>query len=137
MITKSLEDYIEFIYNEISLKKEIKAVDIANHFGVTRATVSETLIKLCEKGLIIYVGRKGIIITPEGKKEAKKIIKKHNILNTFFHEILGTNEELSGENACKIEHVIDSELIKKIDKFTAFCKKNNIHKDFILRGNND
>jgi len=137
MITKSLQDYIEFIYNQISLKKEVKAIDIANHFNVARATVSETLIRLCEKGLIVYVGRKGIIITPEGKKEAKKIIKKHNILNTFFREILGANENISSENACKIEHVIDSELIKKIDKFTSYCKEKEIQKDFISRGTND
>lgn len=130
MLTKSLQDYIEFIYNKLSLKKELKAVDIANHFGVARASVSEALIKLCEKGLIIYEGRKGIIITPEGILEAKKIIEKHNVLNAFFKDILGFEDEISSSNACKIEHVIDKELIDKIKDFTLYCKKNEIDKDF-------
>ena len=130
MITKGLEDYIEYIYLALSQNQTLRAIDIANHFNISRASVSEMLIKLCEKELIIYEGRKGIIITDLGIIKAKKIIKKHNILLQFFSEVLGANHEDSSLNACKIEHVIDENLVEKIEKFSNFCIKNKINEKF-------
>ena len=61
MITSGLEDYLELIYNSISEDKDIKAIDIANAFNVSRSSVSEALIRLADMDLIVYEGRKGII----------------------------------------------------------------------------
>lgn len=130
MITQGLEDYIEIIYNKISNGEDIKAVDIAHEFGVSRSSVSEALIRLADKDLIIYEGRKGIKITPKGEAEAKKVIKKHKILSEFFCDILGIDEIISQQNACKIEHVIDETVIEKIKSFSAYCKKYNITDKF-------
>ncbi|MBR2069671.1 MAG: metal-dependent transcriptional regulator [Candidatus Gastranaerophilales bacterium] len=137
MITKGLEDYLEIIYNKISSDKDIKAVDIAHEFNVARSSVSEALIRLADMNLIIYEGRKGIKITPEGKIEAQKIIKKHKILSDFFSEILGIDLAVSEENACKIEHVINEEVIEKIKVFTDFCIEKSINKQFRKTNDND
>ena len=118
MITSSLEDYLEFIHNKISQDKEIKAIDIANKFNVSRPSVSEALIRLADMDLIIYEGRRGIKITPKGIKYAKKTVKKHKILTEFFTKILKIDNTLADKNACKIEHVIDDELINKINEYT-------------------
>lgn len=127
MITSSLQDYIELIYNSISSGKEIKAIDIANAFKISRASVSEALIRLSDLDLILYEGRKGIKITPKGITEAKKIIKKHSVLCDFFTKVLNTDFDIASKNACKIEHVIDEDLIEKIDNFTQYCISNNIN----------
>ena len=130
MITSSLEDYIEFIYNEIQNGKNLKAIDIANSFNISRASVSEALIRLSDNDLIIYEGRKGIKITQKGIMEAEKIINKHNTLSIFLTEVLGFDKEKASANACKIEHVIDEEVIKTVSEFTEFCIKNNIASQF-------
>ena len=130
MISASLEDYLEFIHNKIKQDKEIKAIDISNHFKISRPSASEALIRLMDLDLIIYEGRKGIKITPKGIKEAEKIINKHNILFDFFNNVLQINYEISAKNACNIEHVIDDEIIKKIKKFNLYCKKNLIPEAF-------
>jgi len=127
MITSGLEDYLELIYNKISNNEDIKAIDIARTFDISRPSVSEALIRLADLDLIIYEGRKGIKITPKGKEEAQKVIKKHKILSEFFVDILGIDKKIAGENACKIEHVIDEKLIEQINLFTNFCKKNTIN----------
>ena len=118
MISSSLEDYLELIHNKISKNETIKAIDIANKFNVSRPTVSEALIKLADMDLIIYEGRKGIKITPKGIAQAKKTVKKHEILSNFFTKILNINSNLADKNACKIEHVIDDEIIEKIKELT-------------------
>lgn len=117
MITSSLEDYLEYIHNKISSEKTIKAVDIANKFNVSRPTVSEALIRLADMDLIIYEGRRGIKITQKGIKQARKTIKKHEILSNFFTNILKIDSTLADKNACKIEHVIDDELIEKMNEY--------------------
>ena len=48
----------------------------------------------------------------------KKLQKKHKILSNFFIKILNIEENLANKNACKIEHVIDDELIEKIALYT-------------------
>ena len=53
MITQGLEDYIELIYNKISNNQDVKAVDIARELDISRSSVSEALIRLADKDLII------------------------------------------------------------------------------------
>lgn len=117
MITSSLEDYLELIHNKISQNKEIKAIDIAHEFNISRSSVSEALIRLADMDFIIYEGRRGIKITQKGIEQAKKTVKKHEILSRFFVEILDVNKNLADKNACKIEHVIDDELIEKMSLY--------------------
>ena len=137
MITKSLEDYIEYIYTSLSNGKELKAIDIAKKFNISRASVSEALIRLCELGLVIYEGRKGIIVTEKGEIEAKRVIKKHQILLNFFNKTLNVEYEKASDNACKIEHVIDDDVVSILEKFNQFSDKNNLKKDFVEFLQND
>lgn len=137
MITKSLEDYIEYIYTSLSNGKELKAIDIAKKFNISRASVSEALIRLCELGLVIYEGRKGIIVTEKGEIEAKRVIKKHQILLNFFNKTLNIEFEKASDNACKIEHVIDDDVVSILEKFNQFSDKNNLKKDFVEFLQND
>ena len=125
MISASLEDYLEFIHNTILEKKEIKAIDISKAFNVSRPSVSEALIRLADMDLIIYEGRKGIKITKKGIEQAKKTVKKHQILSDFFVEILMIDKQTAEKNACKIEHVIDDEIIEKMKKYKESKLKNN------------
>ena len=131
MITKSLEDYIEYIYTSLSNGEELKAIDIAKKFNISRASVSEALIRLCELGLVIYEGRKWIIVTEKGEIEAKRVIKKHQILLNFLHITLNIEFEKASDNACKIEHVIDDDVVSILEKFNQFRDKNNLKKDFV------
>lgn len=125
MISASLEDYLEFIHNTILEKKEIKAIDISKAFNISRPSVSEALIRLADMDLIIYEGRKGIKITKKGIEQAQKTVKKHQILSDFFVEILMIDKQTAEKNACKIEHVIDDEIIEKMKKYKESKLKNN------------
>ena len=48
-ISSTLEDYLEFIYKTIEAKEKVKAVEIANEFSISRATVTEALQRLEKK----------------------------------------------------------------------------------------
>ena len=112
-ITSSLEDYIEAVYNIYSTEGKVKAIDVSRKLKVSRASVTEALQKLEQLELINYGHYGTISITDNGVKKAKEIIKKHETLSTFFEKILGVNHDLAEETACKIEHVIGSEILRK------------------------
>ncbi len=127
-LSASLEDYLELICNLLETSQSVKAVEIAKKLNISRASVSEALMKLAQKNLIIYEGHKGITITEAGLKLAQEVIDKHNVFTAFFEETLGLNKETAEENACKIEHVIDDEVFKRIKLFQKYCSEN---KEFI------
>lgn len=116
-LTASLEDYLEVISNYVDSERNIRAIDISKELNVSRASVTEALKKLALKGFINY-GRYDVIsLTDSGKKIAQDIVSKHNILQSFFENVLGLSENEASENACKIEHVITENAFNKISEF--------------------
>ncbi len=115
-ITSSLEDYIEAVYNIFLAENKVKAVDVSRKLNVSRASTTEALQKLEQLELINYGYYGTISITEKGVEKAKEIIKKHKTLSIFFEKILGVNHDLAEKTACKIEHVIGDEILKKLEK---------------------
>ena len=116
-LTASLEDYLEVICNYTNLDKSVRAIDISKKLNVSRASVTEALKKLANKGYINYGRYDTISLTENGKEIANKVISKHTVLQIFFEKILGLSENEASENACKIEHVITDNAFYKISEY--------------------
>lgn len=54
LLTSSLEDYLEIIYNFEKSGNSIRAIDVSKELNISRASVAEALHKLVSKGLITY-----------------------------------------------------------------------------------
>ena len=65
-LSQSLEDYLEIIYNEIKKNSSVKAIDISRQLNVSRASVTEALNKLAQKGYIDYEKYGTVEITKKG-----------------------------------------------------------------------
>ena len=115
-ITARVEDYLEIIYQQLEVSQKIKAVDISKKLGISRASVTEALQKLAQRGYIVYEKNSPIELTEIGEKIAKEVILKHNILCDFFTEVLKVEKEEAEINACRIEHVITEKAFEKIKK---------------------
>ena len=122
-LSSGLEDYIEAIYMSGLANEQLKGADLARRLNVSRASVSEALAKLVTKGFIKYNSYENITLTEIGEVEAKKVYAKHHILKDFFENVLDIPSLEAGENACKIEHIISENILKKMEKFTKFFKK--------------
>jgi len=133
-LSASLEDYIEIIWNLHLENKIVKAIDISKKLNISRASVSEALSKLEEKGFIIYEGHKGITITENGIKKAKEVTSKHNTLSSFLENTLGIPKHIAENNACKIEHVITQDVFARIEAFQKFCNEKSEYIDEFKKG---
>ena len=117
-LTSSLEDYLEVICNYLDEGKTVRAIDISKKLNVSRASVTEALKKLAGKNMLIYDRYGSISMTDKGLEEAKKVVSKHTILQEFFEKVLLLDKEEASQNACKIEHIISENALKKITEFT-------------------
>ncbi|MBQ6376380.1 MAG: metal-dependent transcriptional regulator [Lachnospiraceae bacterium] len=114
-IRKSAEDYLEAMLVMKERHGYVRSIDIAEHLGVTKPSVSYATKRLRENGYIT-MNRDGMItLTESGMEIAEKIYTRHKALTKFFMQI-GVSEEQAREDACKIEHDISEET------FTALCR---------------
>ncbi len=85
-------------------------------------SVTGAVKNLREKGLVNYEKNSFISLTEEGKKIADEILKKHSVLVDFLESILLLSHEKAVEQACNIEHVIDSETAIRFSNCTAVLR---------------
>lgn len=133
LISSSLEDYLEAIYEIMAEKQGVKAVEISRRLGVGRSSVTDALKTLNEKKLVNY-GRYDVIsLTKDGEEAAKSVIFKHKILFEFFTEILGLDSDDAQKNACRVEHVISETASDRLVAFIQYAKEKGENSDFIAK----
>jgi DtxR family Mn-dependent transcriptional regulator len=132
-LSASLEDYLECIYNKISLNNSVKAIEISKALDVSRASVTEALNKLAQKEYIKYGRYKAITITDTGIQKAKEIINKHKVLQDFFEKVLDIEKSEATETACKIEHVVTENILERISRLTNYYSDNLNFKNFLQK----
>lgn len=119
---ESGEMYLETIYVLSKKSSAVRAIDISEHLGYSKPSVSRAMGILKKGGYIIVDTDGHITLTDEGLKTASKTYERHEVLTKFF-EILGVDEEIATEDACKIEHVISDETFKALKAHTEKYSK--------------
>jgi len=131
MYSKSVEDYLEAIYNIISKKGYARTRDIAKEQGVTSPSVSAMLKKLQNDNLIFYEKYGGVTLTPDGEKLAKSVKHRHDTLKKLLKIIL-VPEDIAEKDACNLEHNLSSESIAQLTNFIRFIESRPIHPQWLL-----
>lgn len=114
---ESGEDYLEAILR-ISIENNfVRSVDVANKLGVSRPSVSRAMGLLEKDGYIEFSIGNTIKLTPKGKEKAEDIYSRHKLLTQFLQKITGLPEDQCEENACRVEHQIDVDVVNGIKKW--------------------
>jgi DtxR family Mn-dependent transcriptional regulator len=121
-LTSAMEDYLEAIYHLEKERRIARVRDIANRLGVKMSSVSSALKTLSSRGLIRYDPHQYITLTDRGIDEAKEIVRKHEILKRFLSGVLKIKEDVAEDNACRIEHHLDPEVIEQLIGFLEFVE---------------
>ncbi len=126
MLSRREEDYLEAIDEVVQKKQYAKVNDVAKILGVGLSSVTEMFQKLDNEGLINYEKYSGVTLTTKGKHVVNELKKKHETLKEFFL-ILGLESNIADSEACKVEHVIEEETIKKLLNFVEFVKFRKVY----------
>lgn len=116
----STEDFIKAIYKLRDNKEPSTSSAIADQLRISNAAVTDMSKKLSNKGLVIYEKYKELQLTKKGLIEAKQIIRRHRIWETFLHKVLGMNKTEIHHEAELLEHQTTDNLLNKLDKFLGY-----------------
>ena len=119
-LSASLEDYLEAIYNLAEAKTVARSRDIAETLGVSRSSVTGALRALKQRGLINHEPYGYTTLTDEGRQEAAAVVRKHDILTSFFMNVLGIEASAAQSAACRAEHTLGAEVIGRLLSFIEF-----------------
>ena len=134
---RSIEDYLAAIwqlkedYKKKGKKKNgentpIRIKDIAQRLKISSPSVSEYVRKLAKYNKLDVIDRKGVILTPEGEREAVIIINKHKIIECFLTQVLGIDKKKAHDQTHDLEHVMSLETIEKLYKFITEYRNCNL-----------
>ena len=121
-IQESGEMYLETILRLSKTKSSVRAIDIGEHMGYSKPSVSRAVGLLKAGGYITVDDAGHIALTEEGRTVAEKIYERHTLLTSFL-VALGVDEETASDDACRLEHAISDISFDAVKRFVDNLKK--------------
>ena len=115
-LQESGEMYLETIHVLSKLRSHVRSIDISDHMGYSKPSVSRA-VGILKKGGYILVDKDGFItLTDSGRAVAEKIFERHTIISNLLIR-LGVEPAVAADDACKIEHAISDESFWALKRF--------------------
>lgn len=115
-IHESGEMYLETIHVLLTKNGAVRSIDISEHMGYSKPSVSRA-VGLLKNGGYILVDKDGYItLTEAGRNVAEKIYERHTVLSNML-TALGVDPEVAAEDACRLEHAISDESFEAIKRY--------------------
>ena len=116
--TESAENYLEAILVLSQEKPVVRSVDVSNHTGYRKSSISIAMKNLKSDGYITISPEGYIYLTDSGMKIASMIYERHQVLSSCLIR-LGVDEKTAVDDACRIEHDISPESFSAIKRFIS------------------
>ena len=118
----SEENYLKTIFHLQTKDDNVTTNELAEKLHTRPASITDMMKKLKTRKLVNYQPYQGFRLTPEGKKVALSIIRRHRLWEYFLAEKLKFSWDEVHEVAEQLEHVSNKKLIDKLDEYLAFPK---------------
>ncbi|MBO5269902.1 MAG: metal-dependent transcriptional regulator [Clostridia bacterium] len=115
-IHESGEMYLETIYVLTKEKGMLRSIDVCEHMGYSKPSVSRAVNLLKANGFILIDKDGYITLTESGHAIGKKIYERHTLLSSLLLK-LGVPPEIAAEDACKLEHAISDVSFEAIKRY--------------------
>jgi len=114
-VTENEAKYLKLIFRkQCEESTKVRTTTVAKSLGVQPATVTEVIQNLSEKNLLRHRRYHGVELTKEGIAEARKLLRKHRILEVLFTNILNYNAQNACKEASKLDYHASMGLINAI-----------------------
>lgn len=121
-LTESVEMYLKAIYQVVREKQAARAKDIALRLNVNSSSVTAALKHLAGRGFINYEPYDIITLTPEGMGVAREIVERGEAIRKFLIRVLEIDPEEAEESACRMEHVVTTQVWKRLEALTRLLE---------------
>lgn len=122
-LSESAQDYLEALLLATQERRMARISDVAKRLGVSLPSVVAMLKGLAARGLIKHE-RYGLVeLTETGRTEAREVLARHKAIYRFLNGFLGVNEATAETDACRIEHVLSPETVKRLLNLVALLER--------------
>ena len=115
-LSRSTQDFLKVVWaaNEWS-DAPVTPSQVAKRLRLKLSTVSGTLSRLVNEGMLERSESGSILLTEVGRAHALQMIRRHRLIETFLSETLDFPMERLHDEAEHLEHVASDYLIERID----------------------
>lgn len=112
--TPAVQDYLKAIHSLGGAENTVTPVAIADRLQVRAPSVTGMLKRLAEAGWISYESGHGAQLTALGVAEARRVIRRHRLVELFLTRVLGLDWSEVDAEAEALEHAISPRLEQAI-----------------------
>ena len=113
-ITPAVQDYLKTIHSLGGAEKMVSPIEIASRLCVKAPSVTGMLKRLESAGLIQYGVGQGARLTAEGIAQARRVIRRHRLVELLLTRVLGLDWSEVDAEADALEHAISPRLEQAI-----------------------
>ena len=110
----AVQDYLKAIHRLGGADAAVSPADIATGLRVKPPSVTGMLRRLAEAGWVDYSPGAGAKLTPAGLLEARRVIRRHRLVELFLHRVLGLDWSEVDAEAEALEHALSPRLEQAI-----------------------
>lgn len=122
MLTSAAEDCLLYAYRLFERGEELSVSALARGLRVGDSTVTAMIQKLAKQKLMIHVPWREVSLSESGEKLARKLIRRHRLIETYLHNKLGYSWDEVHDEAERIEHAVSDRFVEAIDRELDFPK---------------
>jgi len=115
-VTEVVEEYLEGIYRLQEKSGVARTGDIVKVLQVVPGTVTNTVERLEREGMLRHEPYRGVKLTDKGRKIALDVIRRHRLSERLLTDFMRVDWDKAHDAACKLEHGITDDVIKKLEK---------------------
>src|SRR5947209_9482947 len=108
--TRAVQDYLKAIHSLGGAERMVSPVEIAARLEVRAPSVTGMLKRLAEGGWIRYEPGHGAQLSAIGIAEARRVIRRHRLVELFLTRVLGLDWSEVDAEAEALEHAISPRL---------------------------
>lgn len=124
MYSFSEENYLKAIFHlERLYPAGVSTNALAEQMETKASSVTDMAKKLADKDLVNYKKYQGVKLSKKGKETAVNVIRKHRLWEVFLVDKLQFNWDEVHEVAEQLEHIKSEKLIRELDRFLGFPKR--------------
>lgn len=116
-ISKAVQDYLKALHRLGGADGVVSPAEVASELGIRAPSVTGMLKRLAEAGWIKYKPGKGARLTPVGLKEARRVIRRHRLVELFLNQVLKLDWSEVDAEAEALEHAISPRLEQALADF--------------------
>jgi len=119
-MSESVEMYLITVARLRRADQPVPVALLAQGLGISPISANEMCRRLAERALVAYQPYKGVTLTTEGERLARRVLCRRRLWEVFLVEQLGLTPTDADEIACRLEHVTPDTLTERLAAFLAF-----------------